>query len=63
MTREEALEKMKQGFKITNEYFTSEEYLHMVDGVIRSEDGYNFDEWFYFPRLSETWKYDGWRLF
>lgn len=63
MTKDEALEKMKQGFKVRQEYFTSEEYLHIVDGVITSEDGYNFNDWFHRITPATKWKLTGWRVY
>ncbi len=64
MTKDEALEKMKQGFKVSNQYFTSDEFLYMKeDGVIMSEDGYNFNDWFFNIRKGEEWKLDGWRVY
>lgn len=63
MTKDEALEKMKQGFKVSNEYFTSEEFLFMKNGVITSEDGYNFNNWFNVIRQGEEWKLTGWRVY
>ncbi|NCC17207.1 MAG: hypothetical protein EOM28_12960 [Clostridia bacterium] len=64
MTKDEALEKMKQGFKVSNQYFTSDEFLYMKEnGVIMSEDGYNFNEWFFNIRKGEEWKLDGWSVY
>lgn len=64
MTKDQALEKMKQGFKVSNEYFTSDEYLFMnASGEIISEDGYNFNDWFFNIRRGEDWKLDGWRVY
>ena len=42
MTRKEAIEAMKQGHKVTQEYFSPDEYLYMKDGSIYSEENYNF---------------------
>lgn len=64
MTKDEALEKMKQGFKVSNQYFTSDEFLYMKEnGVIMSEDGYNFNDWFFNIRSGEEWKLDGWSVY
>lgn len=64
MTKDEALAKMKQGFKVSNEYFTSDEFLYMKEnGVIMSEDGYNFNDWFFNIRKGEEWKLDGWSVY
>ena len=64
MNKDEALEKMKQGFKVSNQYFTSDEFLYMKEnGVIMSEDGYNFNDWFFNIRKGEEWKLDGWSVY
>ena len=64
MTKDKALEKMKQGFKVSNQYFTSDEFLYMKEnGVIMSEDGYNFNDWFFNIRRGEEWKLDGWSVY
>lgn len=47
MTRLEALESIKQGNKITHQYFLDNEYLFYKDGEILTEDGYNFEEQFW----------------
>ena len=59
MTKEQALQAMKEGKKVAHSNFTPEEYLHMVNGVITSEDGYNFERWFNEPRDYAAWKFDG----
>ena len=64
MTKDEAKAKMKQGFKVSNECFTSDEFLYMKEnGVIMSEDGYNFNDWFFNIRKGEEWKLDGWSVY
>lgn len=40
MTYEEAIEAMKQGKKVRNENFTSDEFFEMKDGKIVCEMGY-----------------------
>ena len=42
MTREHALQAMIDGEKVTNPYFTDDEYIYMMNNHIWSEDGYNF---------------------
>ena len=64
MTKDEAQAKMKQGFKVSNQYFTSDEFLYMKEnGVIMSEDGYNFNDWFFNISKGEEWKLDGWSVY
>ena len=58
-----ALIMMLLGHKVRNEYFTSDEYLHMVDGVITSEDGYNFENWFQDIGKGKEWKCNGWSVY
>lgn len=47
MTKKEALEAMKQGHKVTREFFSGDEYIYLDSdtGHIMSEDGYDFNEW------------------
>jgi len=59
MTRLEALEAMKQGHK-THRYFAPDEYLYMVDDNIKSEEGYNFNDWF---ENGLWWKENGWSVY
>lgn len=40
MNKNEAYIAMKQGHKVATQYFTSNEYLHVVNGKITTEDGY-----------------------
>lgn len=51
---------MEQGFKITHETFTVEEFLYIDDrGVIRDEKGYDFTEG-WISRLETPYFADGW---
>lgn len=50
MNREEAIQLMKNGKKVTHRYFDNEEYIKMKDGKIYDENGYGF-----FP--NEFWQY------
>lgn len=47
LTHGEALEAMHKGCKVAHSSFTSEEYLHIKDGVIRCEMDYNFEKGFH----------------
>ena len=62
MNRQDALKAMQAGHKVANKHFTDNEYLHMVKDTIMSEDGYNFNDWFFFTRPGEEWKHDGWSI-
>lgn len=47
LTKAEALQAMKDGNKVTREYFSSDEYIYinLDTRLIQSEDGFNFTEW------------------
>lgn len=59
MTREEALEMMKSGHKITHEYFTPSEYFCMKFKSIIAEDGVDFSDLFFTRDMYA----DGWSIF
>ena len=63
MTKDEALEKMKQGFKVRQKHFTSGEFLYMKNDVVMSEDGYNFNDWFFNITPATQWKLEGWSVY
>lgn len=63
MTKDEAHAAMIAGHKVANQHFATGEYLFArVTGTIMSEDGYNFNDWFFNVRDGEEWKLDGWRI-
>lgn len=62
MNKEAAFKAMMQGHKVAQAGFTDEEYLHMVNGVITSEDGYNFESWWNRINPGEEWKLDNWSI-
>lgn len=59
MTKIEAYNSMKTGSKVKHKYFTNNEFLHMVDGIITNEEDYNFESWW---NGKETWKETGWSI-
>lgn len=59
MNKIEAYQAMDNGHKIRHIHFSDDEFLHMVNGVIRSEEGYNFEIWW---DGNEPWKEDGWSI-
>lgn len=65
MTRDEALQAMIDGEKVTHLYFTDEEFIYMKGQDIWSEDGYNFgtvhDEFWWGKQMS-TFD-DGWSIY
>ena len=56
LTREEALELMKQGKRVRHYNFTRYEYLEMIDGRIMTEDGFRFDDIF----STTSWMANSW---
>jgi hypothetical protein len=58
MTLNEALKALRKGLKVSHKYFTSDEYVHMVDDSILTEDGYNFEGEFFTRKHFR----DGWDL-
>lgn len=45
MTKEQALEALKEGKKVGRTLFSSNEYIYMDGGVMRFEDGVYVSEW------------------
>ena len=65
MTKEEALQAMIDGHKVTHKYFTSDEYIYMIAQNIWTEDGFNcgtVNEAFWQQRDGENWE-TGWSLY
>ena len=50
MNKQEAIEAMKKGFKVTHDYFSSDEFITMIGDKIVTEEGYSFN-------ATEFWKY------
>lgn len=46
MNKQQAYQAMLEGKKICNSYFLPEEYLHLKNGVIATEDDYNYTDVF-----------------
>ena len=65
MTKEEALQAMMDGEKITHRFFEIHEYLYMKGQDIFTEEGYNmgnvWDE-FWTMRNEKYWK-TGWEIY
>lgn len=57
MTREEARKMIREGHKLTNNYFSPEEYVHLVKGVETFEDGVKVPHWWW----EKDFVADGWR--
>ena len=46
LTKEEALQKMIEGNKVRHRYFSEDEYIHIVDSKMLTEDGCRFEDGF-----------------
>ena len=63
MTKEQAIEKMKQGVKISHRYFNSHEWMTQRGCIIILEDGVEcYAEDFWADRKDAAWN-DGYREF
>jgi hypothetical protein len=45
LTKEQAYQLMIEGKKVCREGFSSKEYVCIIDGHIKDESGYYFEEW------------------
>jgi hypothetical protein len=61
MTLQEAIEKARQGIKMTHEYFTDEEYMIMRGNMVIFEDGAEIymSEW----SAGKSYLLTGWSLY
>lgn len=62
MTKDEAIQAMKEGHKVTHRHFSDDEWITMKDGKIIDENGYKLyavEFWFY--RESDSFK-TGWSI-
>lgn len=64
MTKQEAIEAMKNGAKVTHRYFSEDEYIKFSeDGRIETEEGYLCaPSLFWIDRRGEAWQ-DGWSIY
>lgn len=63
MTKQEAIELMMQGIKVTHRYFDKGEWMTMRYGKIKLEDGVTCSpELFWFYRNDSSWN-EGYELF
>ena len=66
MTREQALQAMKYGCKVTHTYFTDDEFIYMRDHHFFSEEGYDFSTVFgeFWREKSRNENFDdGWSVY
>lgn len=63
MTRTEAIECLKEGYRITHELFTSDEWVGLdLNGYMVCESGYIDEKEFWEIRKDGVWE-TGWRIF
>lgn len=58
LTWKEAQQAMREGKRVRNENFTSDEWFEWLDGAIRCEMGYNMAGWY----RGEAWQDEGWSV-
>ncbi|AEJ81391.1 gp15 [Erwinia phage vB_EamM-Y2] len=58
MSWEEALKALREGKRVSHEYFTPDEWFEMKDGRIYCEGGYPMDRWF----TGDDWQLTGWSI-
>lgn len=58
MSWEEAKKAMREGKRVRNEYFTSDEWFEMRGGVIYAEDSCPMGRWY----CGEAWQDEGWSV-
>ncbi|HEY5562732.1 MAG TPA: hypothetical protein VIK72_13430 [Clostridiaceae bacterium] len=61
MNKIEAHTAMALGSKVTHRFFSYDEYIHIIDGKMFTEDGYRFEDAFD-ERDTIEWT-DGWIIF
>ena len=62
MNKEAAFKAMMQGHKVAHSLFSNEEYLHLVNNVIRDQRGDNLEAWFDAITQSTDWRMSGWYI-
>lgn len=58
MNRQEAIEALKEGKYLTHKTFGDWEYIHTKNGIIETEDGYDFSYQFHKATIFN----DGWQI-
>lgn len=58
MTWEEAQQAMREGKRVKNTHFTSEEFFYMENGRLLDEEGYPMVGWY----KGYDWQEDGWMI-
>ncbi len=63
MSKEEAIQEIKEGKKVTHRYFLDDEWITMIGNIIRMEKGQEcWASEFWRDRQGEAWHQD-WKLF
>lgn len=62
MKKQEAIQAMKSGEKVTHERFSKSEFITLKNGKIHDEEDYNIDRVFWPSHSSMIWDY-GWSIF
>lgn len=62
MNKEAAFKAMMQGHKVAHSHFSDEEYLHLVNNVVRDQKGDNLEAWFNAITQSTDWRMSGWYI-
>jgi hypothetical protein len=62
MTREEAYKAMRNGEKVSHQYFSSNEFYELKNTSIIAEDGVNHTRVFW-SEDQNNWRNDGWEIY
>ena len=63
MTKEKAILAMKNGQRITHEYFSSDEFIYLdKEGFLRDEKDYHLN-WIEFWEIRKEWRNKGWSIY
>lgn len=63
MTKDEAIDAMKRGEKVTHRYFSNDEWMTIKDGKIETEDGCRSTPFnFWLDRIGPPWQ-NGYSIF
>jgi len=62
MSKQEAIQAMQDGHKVTHRFFSSDEFIYMKNGIIYDESNYEMNK-FWIYRFSEDWISKGWTIY
>ena len=63
MTKQEAIQSMEEGYKVTHEYFTDEEWMKLRNGVYIFEDGVKCTPNEFWKHRQAEWYNEGWSIY